>query len=220
MPRYADHDERRRHIVEAAWRVIAKYGIDQVTIRELASEAGTSTGVLAHYFESKDDILLHALKFSHERIDARFRELLAPADGLRTLRELILDNLPLDDQRRFETRIEISFWDRALANKRLAHLQRQEASRLVSMMTDAVKQAEERGAIVVADRRIAVEMLLALIDGLSLHAMLYPGRVTNDTQIAVLETLISSFTHGVDTDSISPPRRQDEQEEGIGSQPS
>src|SRR4051794_316316 len=107
MPKLVDHDIRRREIVEAAWRIIAHKGIDEVTTREIAREAGYSHGVLAHYFDTKDDILLAAQRLSHERIDARYEDEISGVDAIDALRAVLHDNLPEDDQRALETRIEM-----------------------------------------------------------------------------------------------------------------
>lgn len=41
---------------EAAFRVISKRGLQRVTVREIAREAGFTTGALVHYFKSKDQV--------------------------------------------------------------------------------------------------------------------------------------------------------------------
>ena len=71
MPKIVDHDERRREVLTAARRVIVRDGIDAATTRAIAKEAGYSNGVLAHYFADKDEILLSALRQSHQRIRER-----------------------------------------------------------------------------------------------------------------------------------------------------
>ena len=40
-------------------------------IRDIALESGYSSGVLAHYFKNKDDLLAHALRLSHTRFRKR-----------------------------------------------------------------------------------------------------------------------------------------------------
>src|SRR4051794_4185036 len=106
MPKVVDHDQRRDEIVAAAGRVIARDGLERATVRRIAVEAGYSSGVLDHYFDGKDDILVKALEGSHVRIRNRVGSTLRGRRGLAGLRGLLLDNLPLDDDRSLETRIE------------------------------------------------------------------------------------------------------------------
>ncbi|WP_188191795.1 TetR/AcrR family transcriptional regulator [Nonomuraea sp. SYSU D8015] len=179
MPKIVDHDERRREVLSAARRVIVRDGIDAATTRAIAKEAGYSNGVLAHYFADKDEILLSALRQSHQRIRARLTRKVEGVSGLAALRELLLDNLPLDAERTQESRLEVSFWSRSLASERLAEVQRAEAAELRAVVRDLLGQARAAGELRTDDNLDDLtEHLLALVDGLSLHLLLYPGRLT------------------------------------------
>ncbi|MEV0196965.1 TetR/AcrR family transcriptional regulator [Nonomuraea sp. NPDC050691] len=179
MPKIVDHDERRRELLSAARRVIVRDGIDAATTRAIAKEAGYSNGVLAHYFADKDEILLSALSQSHQRIRDRITRKVEGVTGLAALREVLLDNLPLDAERTQETRLEVSFWSRSLAAEQLAEVQRAEAGELRAAVRGLLAQAREAGELTTEDNLDDVtEHLLALVDGLSLHLLLYPGRLT------------------------------------------
>jgi AcrR family transcriptional regulator len=189
MPKKVDHDARREELVLAAWRVIAARGIDEVTIREIARESGYSSGVLAHYFENKDDLLAHALRLSHTRIRKRYdAEVETTLNAAEALKAILLDNLPLDEQRDLETRIEMSFWARALRNEALHEIQQEESEGLRSLLRELVEKAQEDGAISPDhDREQVLELFGAMIDGLSLHALLYPERLSPERQAAAME---------------------------------
>jgi AcrR family transcriptional regulator len=179
MPKIVDHDERRRDVLTAATRVIVRDGIDAATTRAIAKEAGLSNGVLSHYFADKDEILLSALRQSHERIRQRLIRKVEGASGLVALRTVLLDNLPLDDERAEETRLEISFWSRSLAADALAEVQRTEAGELRAAVHGLLARARTDGEVRrETDLDDATETLLALVDGLSLHLVLYPHRLT------------------------------------------
>lgn len=178
MPKIVDHDERRRELLSAARRVIVRDGIDAATTRAIAKEAGYSNGVLAHYFTDKDEILLSALRQSHQRIRERLARKVEGVSGLAALRELLLDNLPLDAERTQETRLEVSFWSRSLASERLAEVQRAEAADLRAAVRELLGQARAAGELAAEENLDDLtEHLLALVDGLSLHLLLYPDRL-------------------------------------------
>ncbi|HEX4816816.1 MAG TPA: TetR/AcrR family transcriptional regulator [Nonomuraea sp.] len=178
MPKIVDHEERRREVLSAARRVIARDGIDAATTRAIAKEAGYSNGVLSHYFADKDEILLSALCQSHQRIRARLTRKVDGVTGLAALRELLLDNLPLDAERTRETRLEVSFWSRSLSSERLAEVQRGEAAELRGAVRELLGQARAAGELRADDDLDDLtEHLLALVDGLSLHLLLYPDRL-------------------------------------------
>jgi AcrR family transcriptional regulator len=188
MPKKVDHDARREELVFAAWRVIAARGIDEVTIREIARESGYSSGVLAHYFENKDDLLAHALRLSHTRIRKRYDAEVETPIVADALKAILLDNLPLDEQRDLETRIEMSFWARALRNEALHQIQQEESEGLRGLLRELVEKSQRDGAISADhDREEVLELLGAMIDGISLHALLYPDRLPPERQAAVME---------------------------------
>lgn len=192
MPKKVDHDARREELVLAAWRVIAARGIDEVTIREIARESGYSSGVLAHYFENKDDLLAHALRLSHTRIRKRYDAEVETPVAADALKGILLDNLPLDEQRDLETRIEMSFWARALRNEALHEIQQEESETLRVLLRELIAKAQEEGTVSTDhEMEEVVELLGAVIDGVSLHALLYPDRLPAEKQAKVMEFALS-----------------------------
>ena len=71
MPKLVDADQRRGELAEAAARVIARSGIDGASMREVAAEAGWTTGALVHYFANKQELLAFTLQASLDRRRAR-----------------------------------------------------------------------------------------------------------------------------------------------------
>ena len=56
MPKQVDHEQYRKELLEKSFDCFAERGYGTVTMRELAKNAGVSTGTLYHYFPSKKDI--------------------------------------------------------------------------------------------------------------------------------------------------------------------
>lgn len=57
MPRIADHDARRAQFAQAVWAVIAERGIEGVTFRRVAAQAGASVGRLQHYYDTREALI-------------------------------------------------------------------------------------------------------------------------------------------------------------------
>jgi AcrR family transcriptional regulator len=188
LPKIVDHEERREELIAAVWRVIARDGLDASTIRAIAKETDSSAGALSHYFKDKDDILTFALKLSHRRIRERQNRKLDGLKGVEALRELVLDNLPLDEERELETRLEVGYWARSLTRPEVRKVQGMEAAVLHKRMLALIIEAQRRGDMdgETAASTIA-ERLLALIDGLSLHALLYPERLSPQAQMTTID---------------------------------
>jgi AcrR family transcriptional regulator len=58
---------RRDQIADAAWQVIRQVGLRRATLREIARGAGFTTGVIGHYFASRDELLGYAFERSVSR---------------------------------------------------------------------------------------------------------------------------------------------------------
>jgi AcrR family transcriptional regulator len=192
MPKDVDHDERREELVEAVWRVIARDGLEGATIRGIARETGWSSGVLAHYFTDKDDILASALRLAYRRIAARWDAKLAGLTGIRALYELVLDNLPLDDEREVETQFLMNYWSRAIRGGDDVPRPARRGPLLIDRLTTLVRDGQEAGEIRGDEPPEDVaEHLLALIDGFSLHGLLDPQRLSRERQVALVDQAFS-----------------------------
>ncbi|MFC3675743.1 TetR/AcrR family transcriptional regulator [Ferrovibrio xuzhouensis] len=67
--------ERQRPLMEATLRIIGRNGIDGVTHRAVAAEAGLSLGAITHHFKSRDALVEAALHHALTRETARLRAL-------------------------------------------------------------------------------------------------------------------------------------------------
>ena len=166
------------------------------------------SGILAHYFEDKDDILTYALKISHRRIRERQNDKLNGLTGLEALKALVLDNLPLDEERELETRLEISYWARSLTRAEVTKVQRAEAAILHKRMATLVFEAQDLGEIEKNQSpEMIVERLHALIDGLSLHALIHRERVSKETQTAIIDQEFAGLAASHRRKRATPRRR-------------
>ena len=120
MPKIVDHEKRRDEIALVACRVVAEGGFDQATIVRIAREAGYTTGMVAHYFDTKQDIIIAALRLMLRRIDER---LLRNSETERPdLLTLLTYMLPVDEERYIECAFWIAFWGQVTADKRLKRI--------------------------------------------------------------------------------------------------
>ncbi len=62
MPKLGMGPIRRRQLVEAAIDVIHEEGFDKATVVRIAQRAGVSSGIVHHYFASKDELLVAAMR--------------------------------------------------------------------------------------------------------------------------------------------------------------
>jgi AcrR family transcriptional regulator len=129
MPRSADHDLRRRQIAEAAWRLAATGRLENVTLRQVATESGASPRLLQYYFGTRDQLLLGALQILNTDAEQRARERMAHLGDTPTMRQLVrgvlLELLPLDEDRRNRHLVYVAYFVRFLADPDLAAMVRE-----------------------------------------------------------------------------------------------
>jgi TetR/AcrR family transcriptional regulator, transcriptional repressor of bet genes len=116
MPKIVDHDQRRDEIALVACRVVAEHGFGRATVVRIAREAGYTTGMVAHYFDSKQDIIIAALRLILRRIEERLGR---PATDLLAL---LTESLPVDAHRYTECAFWTAFWGQVSADKRLKRI--------------------------------------------------------------------------------------------------
>ncbi len=119
MPKIVDHAARRDEIALVACRVVASHGFEHATVVRIAREAGYTTGMIAHYFDSKQEIILAALRMILRRIEQR---LTAPKGAGATLLDVLAESLPLDAQRTTEAAFWTAFWGQMSTDKRLKRI--------------------------------------------------------------------------------------------------
>ncbi len=191
MPKIVDHSERRRDIIMATWRVIARGGLAHTTTRQIAKEAGCSNGVLAHYFADRADILGSALIMAHQGVRERADERLGGSRGLRALRQLMIQALPLDEQGLLEAKIEISFWGEAIGDEFMRRIQNEEVDVTCRRIKRLLEEAQADGELKTGlslDR--IVHECMVLMDGLSIQAVMYPAQADRAEQLSLLDDLL------------------------------
>jgi AcrR family transcriptional regulator len=177
VPKIVDHEQRREELAAAVWRLASRDGLDAATIRSVAAEAGWSTGALHHYFSDKEELLLFAFQTVAGRIGRRVEAARETAgEPLELARELLAIGLPLDAERRDETRVWFAFLGLALTRPPLARAQRLAYRAWRRLVADALRDAQEQGDV---DEAVDVEReaagLVALVDGLAVQASFDPG---------------------------------------------
>jgi TetR/AcrR family transcriptional repressor of bet genes len=120
MPKIVDHAQRRDEIALVACKVVATHGFEQATVVRIARAAGYTTGMLAHYFDSKQEIILAALRLIMRRMEQR---LTRPNQGNEAgLLGVLSEALPIDAQRQQECAFWMAFWGQVSSDRRLKRI--------------------------------------------------------------------------------------------------
>jgi TetR/AcrR family transcriptional regulator, transcriptional repressor of bet genes len=203
MPKVVDHEQRREELAGAVWRLASREGLDSVTIRGVAAEAGWSTGALHHYFADKEELLLFAFRTAADRIGRRVAAVKVSATGpLDLARALLAIGLPLDAERRDETRVWFAFLGLALTRPTLARAQGAAYGQWRRLVASALEAAQAEGEL---DREIDPRReaagLVALVDGLAVQAMFEPRGPNAKRQLELLDARLAELRDRASTSS-------------------
>jgi AcrR family transcriptional regulator len=185
VPRVVDAVERRREIAEAVWRVIVREGLDHVSVRSVAREAGVSMGSLRHYFLTQAELLSFAMRTVMDRIERRLAALTLPDDPRAAAETALAELLPLDSERAVENEVWLAFTARAMVDPGLRSVRDEAHDRLRSGCQRWVRLLVPDGTTP-ARVELETDRLFALLDGLAVHAAVRPQEAISGRLTAVL----------------------------------
>ncbi|MFE1342039.1 TetR/AcrR family transcriptional regulator [Streptomyces sp. NPDC058733] len=194
MPKVVDPQARRAAVAEAVWRLILSRGLEGVSVRTVAKEAGLSTGALRHYFAGQSDVLTFAMQLVIDRVRARVQALEPQPDAGAAVLRAVEELLPLDAERRAEAEVWLAFTVRAQTDPALRALRDTSYELLQDLchrLVEALRQ-DEPGTD--PDLRVEGERLYALIDGLVVHCVIRPDRATPSLMRDVIARHLSELT--------------------------
>jgi AcrR family transcriptional regulator len=192
MAKQADHSERREIFAAAALRVIMRAGVAGLTVREVAKEAGFTTGALTHYFQSKDQVLIEASEYSAKLVRPKMEKSALAASAVEALRQVIADALPMNREMKGMWRVWVGFWERSSYDPEVARVMRARYAewrgRLAAQIRRAQDQAEMPASL---DPELTAQELIALIDGIAVQVLLGTGRIPASRQREMIDDWIA-----------------------------
>jgi len=195
VPKVVDHDTRRRELVEIAWRMIAREGVEGVTLRGLAEAAGYANGALKPYFPTKDELFRATFEYvferTNERVVARTRGLV----GWEAVEAFGLEVLPLTADARDEARVVMAYWAVAAQYPETAALTVGQQALWRRWLTDWVAEAIAAGRVRSGVRlSSAAEALLTFFEGAQVVGVLDPVGGAARSLRAQLGEMISGWS--------------------------
>jgi len=195
MPKIVDHEERRAELCAAVWRLASREGLEAVTVRGVAEEAGWSTGAVVHYFADKEDLLLSAFQTVADRVSRRLAKLEArTTEPLELARAWLVEGLPLDGDRRAEVRVWFALLGLALTRPALARAQRLTYRAWRGRVAELLHEAQDARAVRAdVDCAAAATALVALVDGLAIQATFEPRAVSGARAVELVDAHLDAL---------------------------
>ena len=163
-------DQRREAIVAAALDVAVRKGLASTTVRDVAAEMGTSSGLIHHYFDSMDDVLAAAFeRVARQDLELSARPMAAAPSAVEALAIFFRTYTPADKDWAFQ--LWLDAWAEAARRPAL----REVSSRLnlawAAMLERAIRAGVADGAFRAADPAGAAWRILSVVDGLALQVV-------------------------------------------------
>ncbi len=180
-------DDRRAEVIQAAWRVTAREGLDRTSMRAIAQELGSSTGVVTHYFRNKDELILAALEQVFEGTIEAMKACAETFQGRERLEQMLFLALPLEGGDRDDWKVWLAFLGYSVGRERLLEAHRQRYGILQDLMAQVLVELQGAG-VVKAGLEIPVEAnaLIALVDGISMGIVINPAQFSQEQQRALV----------------------------------
>jgi DNA-binding transcriptional regulator YbjK len=175
MPKIVDHDERRRIIVEALWRVVARDGAHEVSVRHVAAEAGMPKSSIGHYVGTMPQLMGLAVdQLVQENTDYLMSLDLLDLNADKST-EVLCTLVPVSERRRHMSGVWMLLAAQAGADPEFAEVLHRLNASVAEGIGDLLRGLQQKG-LVDSSREIdrEVRRLHALIDGLALQCMTDP----------------------------------------------
>ena len=172
---------RRERIVATAAEVLRERGLEDTRIADVAERAGMSPGHVMYYFDTKDQLLLEAVRAAEDRFYAEVAtELGSIGSARRRLVRLIDLWSPAGDAARAPAAWVLwpDLWARSLRDPQLAAYRESADRRWVALVAGIVREGRRAGEFAAADATRFAQQLAALMDGLALRVMAADSVVT------------------------------------------
>ena len=188
MPIVVDHDERRHYIARVVERVIAKQGMDAVTIRNVAREAGFRSTLISHYFKDKKDMLTFTLDSIRSRAAARVdKEFLEQHDLATCLGTLLATN----DDELSDWQAWFGFWEKATFDPELSAVRLGVVEATHDTIKRLLEMARGRGDLPKQlDCEFHARRLQIVMNGLAAQVVMRPADWPVEVQMALVNVEI------------------------------
>ncbi|MDJ0570664.1 MAG: TetR/AcrR family transcriptional regulator [Pleurocapsa sp. MO_192.B19] len=188
------YSDRRLEVTEAAWRVIIREGLDRTSMRAIAQELGSSTGVVTHYFRDKDELMLFALERVFENLFEDMKTSATGRHGIERLEQMIFAVLPLEASGVPGWKVWVAFLGYAIGREKLVREHQKRYEFLCQIICQEL--ADLQAAKLIRDDidlTLEANALIALVDGIGTGVVINPQQFKADQQRYLVRRHIKSL---------------------------
>jgi AcrR family transcriptional regulator len=163
---HSQYSAREEELIRSTYRVMARTGAQQLSLRQVASEANVSAALLVYHFGSKDNLLLETMRWVLSRTVRRFEECFAGIDDPEDALRAFIDAVFLDPKANRDFYLVyldlIQYGARNPSFRGLTDLLREHSTESFAFV---IRQGVEAGVFEVDDVDAAAVSARALVEG-------------------------------------------------------
>jgi AcrR family transcriptional regulator len=176
-------DERRRAIVAATLAVARRQGLGATTVRDVATEMGTSSGLIHHYFDSMDDVLAAAFGLAAGGDLDRARERVGGQPTPAAQLDAFIESYSAA-QSDWTMQLWLDAWAEAARRPALQAVSRTLNREWHDLVRGIVADGVQAGEFDSDDPDAAAWRLLSVLDGLALQVVAHDALISRDQVVA------------------------------------
>lgn len=198
--------------MDAAWRCLARKGFQNLTVDDVCAQAQVSKGAFYGYFDSKQDMLIALLDDVDASLEAIMDELgrarLSSVERLRRFARAVFDRT----ENPAMVQLRADCWTELATNEAVQTRVVDSVYRRRLLLRGWIEEGVSSGELVEVPANALASILLALMDGLTLHRQVDPAGFQWPNVRAALNLLLSGLESPAPAASIAATETADEVE--------
>jgi AcrR family transcriptional regulator len=175
--------DRRAAIVDATVAVAVRKGLASTTVRDVAAEMGTSSGLIHHYFASMDEVLAAAFeRVAAQELEASSELMARAATPVEALRSFFATYTPADKDWAFQ--LWLDAWAEAARRPTVQATSRRLNLAWQGLLASTIRAGVADGSFRCADPDGAAWRILSLLDGLALQVVAHGTTIARRDVVA------------------------------------
>lgn len=194
--RKVDHEERRRIIVEAVWKLLERGGIEAASVRGVVAETGLSSGSIRFFFSSQAGLHTVAMESLAGRVQHRIEQAAQEPDIAKRVMDMVSELMPLRDDTERELSVWMAFVARARHDEAMARIVSEQARQARNFLHHVVSSLVELEHLPSStDIEAETLRLSAIVDGLTFQLLTTPEEITREQARTVLRAVLLPNHH-------------------------
>jgi len=189
--------ERRQSLIAAALDCLSRLGPQGTGVREICDQAGVSPGLLRHYFDGKDALIIEAYRALTQEYHRSLRDVLTGSaesaeQRMRAFFDAYFRNPATGEER---VGAYIAFWSLGRTDPTIQRIQRSAYRRLRKILAPVLNELAEDRSVQINAGQVATS-LVALLDGFWLDMCIDPKRFFRAKTSAACWNWLDTFLRG------------------------